>query len=91
MKENMLPILGTLGNALLIAAYIPQILKMLKTRRAKDVSLGMWVLWFFGDGCFLLYSILEEDLYSSILFSAFTLGNIIILTLIFLYGKTKKS
>lgn len=90
MKENVLPILGTLGNALLIAAYIPQIVKMLRSKKAEDVSLGMWVLWFFGDACFLTYSLLEKDVYSSVLFGCFSLGNVVILTLIALYGKSKK-
>lgn len=90
MKENVLPILGTLGNALLIAAYIPQIVKMLRSKKAEDVSLGMWVLWFFGDACFLAYSLLEKDVYSSVLFGCFSLGNVVILTLIALYGKSKK-
>lgn len=87
MKEALLPILGIVGNTLLIAAYIPQIVKMLRTKKAGDVSITMWILWFLGDGCFLAYSLIETDLYSSILFGFFTLGNIVILTLISLYGK----
>ena len=90
MNEELLPWLGTIGNALLIVAYVPQILTMIKNKRAEDVSLWMWILWFIGDGCFLAYSLLQKDVYSSVLFSAFTLGNIVILTLIALYGKSKK-
>ena len=90
MKEPLLPILGILGNALLITAYVPQITKTFKAKKADDLSLGMWVLWFFGDLCFLLYSVLEKDLYSSILFGCFTFGNVLILSLILRYGKTSK-
>lgn len=90
MNEELLPILGTLGNGLLIAAYIPQIVKMLRSKKAEDVSLWMWILWFLGDSCFLAYSLIEKDVYSSVLFGFFSLGNIVILTLIALYGKSKK-
>lgn len=90
MKEDLLPILGIVGNTLLIAAYIPQIVKMLRTKKVGDVSLTMWVLWFLGDGCFLAYSLIEADLYSSILFGFFGLGNITILALIILYGKVPR-
>ena len=90
MNENVLPILGTLGNALLIAAYIPQIVKMIRSKKAEDVSMLMWILWFLGDTCFLAYSLIEKDIYSSVLFAFFSFGNIVILTLIALYGKSKK-
>ena len=90
MKENLLPLLGIVGNALLITAYIPQITKTFQAKKADDLSLGMWVLWALGDLCFLLYSLLEKDLYSSILFGCFTLGNVLILCLILRYGKPSK-
>lgn len=87
MKETLLPILGVIGNVLLLGAYVPQISKMLRTKKAEDVSIATWILWFLGDGCFLIYSALEKDWYSTVLFAALTIGNVLLIILTHRYGK----
>ncbi len=85
--EQYLPVLGIVGNCLLLAAYIPQIVRLIKTKKAEDISLGMWFLWLAGDITFLAYSLIEKDLYSTILFGVFTLENIVLLALTLRYKK----
>ena len=87
MKDLWLQILGTAGNVILIAAYFPQIIKLIRTKKAEDVSLFSWILWFTGDSFFLAYSIIENDLYSSVLFAFYVLLGAIMLFLTYYYTK----
>lgn len=40
-------------------AYIPQIYKLLKTKKADDLSLSGWLIWFVSDFSYLGYILLE--------------------------------
>ncbi|MFA5792805.1 MAG: PQ-loop repeat-containing protein [Candidatus Gracilibacteria bacterium] len=87
MATNWLPILGTVGNVILIAAYFPQIIKLLRTKKAEDVSVFSWLLWLIGDSCFLAYSLIEKDIYSTVLFVFYVLLGAIMLFLTHYYTK----
>ena len=41
-------------------AYVPQILKLIKTRSADDLSITTWLTWVFAGMCYLLYVLLES-------------------------------
>ena len=41
-------------------AYVPQILKLIKTRSADDLSISTWLTWVFAGICYLLYVLLES-------------------------------
>ena len=41
-------------------AYIPQILKLIKTKSADDLSIATWLMWVFAGICYLLYVLLES-------------------------------
>lgn len=40
---------GIVGNALLVLAYIPQIVKLIKTKKGEDLSLMMWINYLVAD------------------------------------------
>ena len=42
-------------------AFVPQALKVYKTKRTKDLSLGMFSIFSFGVFCWLLYGLHIED------------------------------
>lgn len=43
-------------------AFVPQALKVYKTNRTKDLSLGMFSIFSFGVFCWLIYGIYIEDI-----------------------------
>jgi len=91
MQEQWLPIIGYMGNILLLIGYTPQIVKILRTKKAEDISIFMWIFYFFGDLFALTYAILTKDPVFIVLFGFFSLGNITLIILTRKYGpKTNK-
>jgi len=86
----MTQIIGIVGNALLVVAYIPQIVKIIKTKKAEDLSIWMWIAYFVGDTLLLIYAITTNDTIFTMLFSFFTVGNFALLGLTYKYGNTHK-
>jgi len=58
---DYLTILGVVAGALTTSSFIPQIIKIIKTRSAKDVSLVMFIIISFGISLWLVYGILKND------------------------------
>ncbi len=54
MRESI----GYLAGILSTLAFLPQVLKTLRDRSAKDISLGMYVLFCSGVTLWLLYALL---------------------------------
>lgn len=90
MTENVLQIIGIAGNVLLVAAYIPQILKIVKTKKAEDISTLMWLAYFIGDILLLVYSIETDEPIFVMLFTLFTIGNLALFYLSIRYNKAPK-
>jgi uncharacterized protein with PQ loop repeat len=59
---------GWAGFALLQVFYMPQTIRMLKTKDVTGLSLMAWVILWLGLFCYVLYSIAQRDL-------IFILGN----------------
>jgi len=59
---NIANIIGLLAGAFTTAAFIPQVIKTLKTRSTKDISLGMFLVTSTGLALWLLYGILAGAL-----------------------------
>lgn len=76
-------ILGLVAAGLTTVAFIPQVHKTWKSRSAKDLSLGMYLIFTSGVILWLIYGILKEDI-PIIAANVVTLS----LTLILLYFKT---
>jgi MtN3 and saliva related transmembrane protein len=49
--------LGYVAGILTTFAYLPQVLKILRHRGTKDISLGMYIMLCTGIACWLLYGI----------------------------------
>ncbi len=90
MSENLITGVGVLGNILVVVSYLPQIRKIIVTKKAEDISLGMWGLYVLGDVCLLVYSIAVEDAIFTALFTLFTVENLVVFYLAVKYGKPKQ-
>lgn len=51
-------VVGYAAGALATAAFVPQVAKTFKARSARDISLGMYVLFCTGVALWLLYGLL---------------------------------
>lgn len=53
--------LGLLAGGLTTASFVPQVLKIYKTKSAEDVSLVMFIAFCVGVGLWLTYGIIKRD------------------------------
>lgn len=60
MKITIALILLSIYTVLEFIAYMPQIIKLLKTKHADDLSLTSWFVWITADLCYLSYVLLES-------------------------------
>lgn len=54
-------LIGLLAGALTTAAFLPQVIKTWKSRSAKDLSLGMFLMFCAGVALWLTYGIIVKD------------------------------
>ncbi len=59
---NPIQMLGLSAGALTTLAFLPQVIKTWKSRSAKDLSLGMFLLFCLGVAMWLAYGILVNDI-----------------------------
>ena len=59
---NYVTILGFVAGTLTTAAFIPQVIKIWKTRSTKDISLGMFIILCTGLFLWVVYGILIKSL-----------------------------
>ncbi len=60
MKSTVALFLLSVYTVLEFVAYMPQIIKILKTKHADDLSLTSWFVWITADLCYLTYVLLES-------------------------------
>jgi len=65
--------LGLLAGILTTVAFVPQVVKIWKTKHARDISSGMFAIFSFGVLLWLLYGIQIES-WPVIFANALTLG-----------------
>lgn len=87
--DLFMQIIGIIGNALLALAYVPQILKLVKTKKGEDLSLLMWINYLVGDILLAAYAYYTKDMIFGTLFTLFTVFNIVVLALTLKYSKKK--
>lgn len=58
---NTAQLLGLVAGALTTTAFLPQVIKTWKTRSAKDLSLGMFLLFCLGVALWLVYGWMVND------------------------------
>ena len=59
---NYVNIIGFTAGTLTTIAFVPQVIKIWKTKSAKDISLGMFVILCTGISLWVVYGILVKSL-----------------------------
>ncbi len=62
MSESLISFFGYAAAFCTTAAYLPQVIRVWRTRRTKDVSLGMFLVMTVGLICWLTYGFAIHDL-----------------------------
>ena len=62
MKENLFQLIGFFVSFCTTIAFLPQVIKVYKTRSTKDISLSMFLIFTTGVLCWLIYGVLIVDL-----------------------------
>ena len=60
MKTTIAFALLSVYTVLEVIAYTPQLIKLLRTKSADDLSCTSWITWFIADACYLGYVLLES-------------------------------
>lgn len=55
-------IIATLAGSLTTIAFVPQVLKVIKTKQTRDISLAMFLVFALGVMSWLVYGILIDSL-----------------------------
>ena len=58
MEDLYIEILGVIAGVCTTTAFIPQIIKIMKTKHVKDISLYMYIIFTIGVALWLTYGIL---------------------------------
>jgi len=61
MEPSMIKLLGFAAATCTTVAYAPQFIKVWKTRSARDISLGMFLVMLLGLALWLVYGLLSGD------------------------------
>ena len=61
MEPFMIKLLGFAAATCTTVAYAPQFIKVWKTRSARDISLGMFLVMVLGLALWLIYGLLSGD------------------------------
>lgn len=59
MKEIIASLLLLVYTVCEYTAYVPQIVKLIKTKSADDLSISAWLTWVIASVCYLMYVLLE--------------------------------
>ncbi len=79
-------IIGMVAAFLTTAAFVPQVVRTVRTRNTRDLSLGMFLMMFTGTGCWLVYGLMIGEM-PVILANAFT----VCLSFVILFYKLKQT
>ena len=60
MKSTIALILLSIYTVSEFFAYLPQIVKLIKTKSADDISLASWLVWIVSGLCYLIYVLMES-------------------------------
>jgi MtN3 and saliva related transmembrane protein len=55
-------IIGIIAGVFTSVSLLPQLIKIIKEKKAKDISYGMLIVLLIGLGCWIWYGTLREDL-----------------------------
>ena len=60
MKETIIWIIGSIITGLILISYLPQTIKLIKTKRSDDISDATWLLFSVTASLYLIMFILEQ-------------------------------
>ena len=60
MKETIIWIIGSIITGLILISYLPQTIKLIKTKRSDDISDATWLLFSITASLYLIMFILEQ-------------------------------
>lgn len=69
-------------------SYLPQIIKLIRTKKSEDISICTWIIWVVSSLSYLVYSFLDGD-FMLIVSSALEFGMSIIILVLTLKYNTK--
>lgn len=58
---NTITIVGVIASICTAVSMVPQLIKLIKEKKADDISVFMLVVLFVGVGCWVMYGILKTD------------------------------
>lgn len=61
MKVSVVTIIGTVASVGTALSMLPQLTKLIKEKKAEDISLYMLFVLFLGVSCWIVYGILKND------------------------------
>ena len=62
IKEFIINYIGFFAAFCTTTSFLPQVIKVYKTKSTKDISLYMFLIFTIGTFCWLIYGILESSL-----------------------------
>jgi len=62
MQKIFIDIIGYLGASLTTIAFLPQVIKTIRLRKADEISLIMYILFCVGLLCWLVYGVMIVNL-----------------------------
>ena len=62
IKEFIINYVGFFAAFCTTVSFLPQVIKVYKTRSTKDISLYMFLIFTIGTFCWLIYGIIESSL-----------------------------
>jgi MtN3 and saliva related transmembrane protein len=62
MSESLIQVIGIVAGVFTALSLLPQLIKLLKTKKAEDISLLYLVTLFCGISLWIWYGVLREDL-----------------------------
>ncbi|MBR9679378.1 MAG: hypothetical protein GON13_03865 [Nanoarchaeota archaeon] len=74
-------IIGFIATVIVLSASLPQIIQIWKTKKTRDISLGMYFTLCVGMAAWLFYGILREDI---VLITSNTIGFALYASILFL-------
>lgn len=85
---NIISIVGVIASICTAVSMVPQLIKLIKEKKADDISIFMLLVLFIGVGCWVAYGILKKD-WIIIISNSFSFIVNIVLTILTIKFKAK--
>jgi len=83
--ETLVGIVASIGTAM---SMVPQLTKLIKEKKAENISMNMLLVLFLGVGCWIVYGVLKKD-WIIIISNTFSLVINVLLTVLAMKYKKK--